>query len=172
MRDRITRYIGLLGALALFASCSEKPYYEEYMTIGADGWHQDSLVTFSVEIEDTSKFFGVLVNIRNNNDYPYSNLYLFRQIESENGVEYSDTASYTLADAYGKWLGEGVGELKTGTFPYRTHALRFFHPGVYTFTFQQAMRNKRLKGIEDVGISIFKLEQQQNHGKEETEKES
>jgi len=118
---------------------------------------------FEVEIEDTMSFYAVFFNLRANNNYPNSNLYLFRTIYSEEGIEYRDTANLTLADPYGRWLGEGVGDLKTFQRIYRKQPLRFAKPGTYTFEFVQAMRIDPLQGVEDIGLSIYK----QGNGEEE-----
>lgn len=144
-------------SLAIIA-CEPQPYYESYLPVTKDGWFADSIARFEVEIEDTLSSYMVIFNIRANSDYPYSNLYLFRSIQSEHGLEYHDTANITLADPYGRWLGDGIGELKTFQRVYRNQPLRFSKPGTYTFEFVQAMRMEPLVGIEDLGLSIYKEE--------------
>jgi gliding motility-associated lipoprotein GldH len=153
-----------LSFLALFWSCSEKPFFEVYHQIEAEGWSADSVQGFTVDIDDTSTAYTVLFNLRANDLYPYSNLYLFRSIYSEEGLEYSDTANLKLADPYGKWLGEGVGELKTFQRLYRAEPIRFNNRGSYRFEFTQAMRQQILPGVKAVGLTIFKEE----NGKEES----
>ncbi|WP_421751553.1 gliding motility lipoprotein GldH [Croceimicrobium sp.] len=149
----------LFGLLANLAwACSEKPWYENYEPVAAEGWFADSIASFEVEIEDTLSSYLIYFNMRGNNNYPYSNLYLFRKIYSEEGMEYSDTANLTLADPFGKWLGEGVGELKTFQRVFRREPLRFTKAGTYRFEFVQAMREDPLPGVEDIGISIYKQE--------------
>jgi len=143
--------------------CDPAPMYEEYVEVSGNGWHQDSTVTFEVNIDDTLSAYQVVWYLRNNDDYEYSNIFLFRSVSSDRGSEFGDTAEFVLADAYGKWLGKGVGELKTNTWPYKEGVLRFKRSGNYTFTLQQAMRTDFLKGVEDVGLGIYKLED----GKEE-----
>lgn len=140
----------------LLCSCQQKPYYENYLKVSEQGWHQDSAAIFEVEISDTTSSYAVIFNLRANGSYPYSNLYLFRTVSSEEGLEYQDTAQVILADQYGKWLGEGIGELKTFSRPFRAQALRFNRSGNYTFKFVQAMRDEYLRGVEDVGLTLYK----------------
>lgn len=149
----------LLFALmaALLTACGPDAVYEEYVEVPESGWYRDSTITFSVEIEDTASPYQVVWYLRNNNEYAYSNIYLFRKVSSQRGVEFSDTAQFALADAYGKWLGKGVGELKTNTWPFKQQLLFFNHEGTYTFTLRQAMRTDYLRGVEDVGLGIFKV---------------
>lgn len=148
-------------ALALH-SCGEQAVYEQFRSVSERGWYKDSVVTFDVEIEDTTAAYQVVWYLRNNNDYPYSNIYLFRKIASERGVEFADTAEFFLADPYGRWLGKGVGELKTNTWPFRKDLLYFNREGTYTFSLQQAMRTDYLEGVEDVGLGVFKVDTEEN----------
>jgi len=155
----------LLAIAAAFylSSCDEPPYFEEYLKVGESGWLADSSASFQVEIEDTSSAYALVFNLRANDDYPYSNLYLFRKILSAESTEYADTAQIFLADAYGRWLGDGIGELKTFQRPYRRVPLSFRKKGVYTFEFSQAMRTQALTGVEEVGLTIYKIENGQDN---------
>ncbi|MCR9152934.1 MAG: gliding motility lipoprotein GldH [Bacteroidetes bacterium] len=142
--------------ISLFA-CSEKPYYEEYQPVAKAGWYADSLISFEVEIEDTLSSYRIFLNFRGTNDYPFSNLYLFRKIYNKGSEAYSDTVNFIMADPYGKWLGEGMGAVKTFVRMYRRQPLRFNQKGKYRFELQQAMRENPLPGIKDVGITIYKV---------------
>lgn len=148
----------VLLAATVLASCGPSPIYEDYVPISKNGWHKDSLVSFTVEIDDTLATYQIVWHLRNNDDYEFSNVYLFRAVASDRGLEFSDTAQFDLADAYGKWLGKGVGELKTNTWPFKQGYLQFNRSGNYTFTLQQAMRVEYLKGVEDVGLGVYKIE--------------
>jgi gliding motility-associated lipoprotein GldH len=156
--------LGLFALSLVLVSCGEKPYYETYIDTDKEGWKKEGIAKFELEIEDTNSAYLVYFNLRANSNYTFSNLYLFRKIYSEDGLEYSDTAELTLADPYGKWLGEGLGELKTFSRIYRKEPLRFNRPGIYRFEFTHAMRENPLQGIEDIGLTIYKKE----HGEAES----
>ena len=148
--------LALVALLVLLGtSCKQSPVYEEYLQVGEEGWHQDSTAEFKVEIEDTTNPYVVQFNLRANDNYPYANLYLFREVSSAADLEYRDTAQIILADRYGEWLGEGIGDLKTFRRPFRNQPLRFNEPGAYTFSFTQAMRKDQLEGIKSVGLTIY-----------------
>lgn len=156
----------LIFCIAVLAvSCEPSPVYEAYVPISEKGWYKDSIVSFEVEITDTLSPYKVVWHLRNNNEYRFSNIFLFREVSSDRGREFADTAEFILADPYGKWLGTGVGELKTHTWPYKSGILKFNHSGVYTFSLQQAMREDYLIGLEDVGLGLYKIEA--DNGKEE-----
>lgn len=146
----------LIIITTLLYSCGNQPYYEKYVEIPPQGWDKDSSIFFIVDIDDTISEFLIGLNIRNNDSYTYSNIFLFREIRSSRGIEFRDTAEYPLADPYGKWLGEGVGELKTNKWAFSGEGVRFRKKDQYTFSITQAMREDKLSGIEDVGITIFK----------------
>lgn len=154
----LNKFILFFLGIWLFASCTSKPYFEEYVEIPPSGWSKDSIAKFEVKIEDTISDFLIGINLRNNNNYPFSNIYLFREIYSPKGLEFRDTMEFFLADAYGKWLGKGVGELKTNQWQFANRGLRFKRRGTYIFSFEQAMREENLVGLEDIGITIFKSE--------------
>lgn len=146
----------LLASLLVFAACEEKPYYEQYRELASGGWPAADTLRFEVEVRDTQATYAVLFHLRANAQYPFSNLYLFRQIYSEIGMEYRDTSELKLADPYGRWLGDGPGDLKTFSRPYRPQPLRFNRRGNYTFSFVQAMRRDTLAGVRSVGLTLYK----------------
>ncbi len=152
----------ILTLCAIAVGCEPTPVYEEYVSVAGNSWSADSTVSFEVDIEDTSGVYQAIWHLRNNDDYEWSNIYLFRNVRSDRGIEFADTAQFILADNYGKWLGKGVGELKTNSWPFKNGYLRFKHSGKYIFTLQQAMRTDELKGVEDVGLGIYKLEPKEN----------
>lgn len=145
----------------LLGACGNPPVFDQYQNTN-NVWHKDSVLHFTVAITDTSAPYGISVKFRHNAQYPYANLYMFRKIESTTGIAYQDTVNFQLADASGKWLGSGIGELKTVIRRYRKEAVWFSAPGKYTFTLQHGMRVDNLPGIEQVGLEVVKLEEEQN----------
>ncbi|HKJ42587.1 MAG TPA: gliding motility lipoprotein GldH [Sunxiuqinia sp.] len=148
----ILKVIILIGILA---SCDSKRVFEDYKTIDPSGWNKDSLARFDVAITDTVHANNIYIDVRNNGNYPNSNLWLFTQVQAPNGKLLTDTVEYILADKAGKWRGSGIGDLFDNQFLYRKN-VRFEHPGVYHFSVQQGMRAKNLKGIHDIGLRVEK----------------
>lgn len=139
--------------LALLTGCDRSGVYEEYVAVHPDGWNKDSLACFNFEIEDTTRIYNLLINVRNQNTYPYSNLWLFIDIVAPDQSVLRDTFEVQMARPDGKWLGKGFGSLFDLQSLYRQ---RVYFPisGNYTLTFQQGMRDVVLPGIHDVGIRI------------------
>jgi gliding motility-associated lipoprotein GldH len=137
----------------LFASCNRGVVYHEYASIDEAGWHQDSVCHFEMLIDDSLSVNDFFINIRNNTDYPYSNLYLFVTTEFPNGHTTRDTIECILAGKDGRWLGSGSGRIKENKIMLQK-ALRFPLRGVYDIYLEQAMREEILQGIEDIGFSV------------------
>jgi gliding motility-associated lipoprotein GldH len=64
----------LLAAILLF-SCDKKRVFDQYKSVGS-AWHKDSIVTFDLPVLDSTKKYNLFVNLRDNNNYPFKNLFL------------------------------------------------------------------------------------------------
>ncbi len=122
-----------------------------------NSWYRLKSVTESVTITDTLQKHNFYVNIRNNNKYPYSNIYLFINTKFPSGKTSRDTVECILADAEGKWLGKSSGDISDHRILIK-QGVRFPMSGLYTFEIEHAMRVENLQGITDVGLRIEKAE--------------
>lgn len=147
----------IFGALILFAlsACHSTSEYESYHTLESKGWHNDSVLVFPVALNDNQAAHNLYLNIRNQGDYEFSNIWLFINIESPDGSVLKDTVEFKLADETGRWTGTGIGDLFDNQFLYKEN-IHFPVAGEYKFSIEQGMRAKRLKGIRDIGIRIIK----------------
>jgi len=144
----------LTGSLCLMAFACIKPvYYEKYQTIDTP-WDKNTSYFFTCEMEDLSASYNLSVQIRNNNLYPFQNLWLFFAQEQPNGTIVRDTVECILADGYGKWTGSGISVYHL-TIPIRSN-YNFPQKGSYIFTIRQGMRVDQLKGIQQLGLRIEK----------------
>ncbi len=154
--NKLLIIIGIIGLLFSMASCDNNSIYDHNELV-AKPWSADQKAVFNFEIDDTLSAFNYYINIRNTTDYNYSNLYLFIRTDFPDGRYSVDTAEIFLADINGNWLGDGFGEIKDNQRLFRKHG-RFPMKGMYKITFEQAMREENLEGIEAVGIRIEKIE--------------
>lgn len=140
-----------------FAACDTNKVFDSNFTLPEKGWNDKSAVVFKdVLITDTISLHNFYINVRNSDDYRYSNLYLFLITKFPNGKRSRDTIEIKLAELNGKWLGKGFGHLKDNQVLVRK-ALRFPMSGKYEFTIEQAMREEVLKGIRNIGIRIERI---------------
>lgn len=157
--------LGLLVLAAAFAtSCDKNRVFDEYKSL-PDAWNKDSVVTFKIENIDTLQNYNLFINVRNNNDFAYSNLFLIAQIQFPYGKVITDTLEYQMAAPGGEWLGTGFGDVKESKLWYKEQ-VRFNEPGRYEVTLRHAMRKsdseqgiENLEGITQVG---FRIENTQN----------
>ncbi|MDR2233715.1 MAG: gliding motility lipoprotein GldH [Tannerella sp.] len=148
-----TLFILLLSlSIALF-SCIKPPFYEGYQVVD-DQWNKNKEVYFIFEIADTTASYDISLNIRNNNLYPYQNLWLFCAQEQPDGTALRDTIECTLADDFGKWLGSGI-SLHHINLPIREQ-YKFPMHGTFTISIRQGMRDDAIVGIEQIGLRIEK----------------
>jgi gliding motility-associated lipoprotein GldH len=139
-------------------SCDPRRVFDENTSFKDNIWDRTNKITFQVPITDTVSAHNVYINIRNSEGYPYSNLYLFIHSTFPNGKKYTDTLECMLADATGKWLGSGAGDIYDNQILYKRN-VRFRQSGTYTFELEQAMRLDKLPLIMDAGMRIERAKQ-------------
>lgn len=144
-----------LACVLVLSSCDSSRVYEQNTEIPDYIWDKDNPVYFDVDIKDTVSFHNVYVNIRNAGGYGYSNIYLYLDTKYPNNTISRDTIECILADATGKWLGDGSGDIWDNQILFKKN-VRFKQKGVYKFRYEQAMRMPKLPMIMDVGLRIEK----------------
>jgi len=156
----INRFLIVLGFLFLMFSCNDKTDFNQYKSVDVQGWKANEKVFFEFEVTDTISQKNLFINIRNNNDYEFSNLYLISELSFPNGTVIVDTLQYEMADETGRFLGSGFSEIKDNTLFYKEKKT-FPVSGKYIFNVRHAMRKNGeinpiefLKGIKDIGFSI------------------
>ena len=148
----------LLIAIAvaiLFASCSNNKLYNESIVIPEARWDNDMIPYFDVAVNDTLTDYAFYLNIRHLESYRYSNLFVFMHTTFPNGNQTHDTIECTLAMPDGRWMGKGSGTMRSAKILLNP-ALRFPLKGDYHFEIEQAMREKVLNGIADIGLCFEK----------------
>lgn len=147
----------------LAISCDKKRVFDEYKSVG-NGWHKDSIVSFDLPKLDPKKSFNLFVNIRDNDNYPFSNLFLIVALEEPNKKVIVDTLEYEMTNPDGTLLGEGFTDFKENKLFFK-EKVTFNQNGLYKVRIKQAARQTgkiegvaMLAGISDVGFRIESLE--------------
>lgn len=148
-------FILILSAtgLSFFMSCDSSRLYEKNLEIPEGIWEQANILKFDVEIPDSSRKFNFYINMRNDESYPYSNLYLFLTTRFPDQKVSRDTLELLLADENGNWFGKGAGDRKFNQILLRK-SMKFPKAGTYSFELEQGMRMGELPGITDAGIRV------------------
>jgi gliding motility-associated lipoprotein GldH len=158
---RIKNSVLLLLVAVLLFSCDKKRVFDEYKSVGS-AWNKDSIVTFDLPVLDSTKRYDLYVNLRDNDNYKYNNLFLIVSLESPNGYTKVDTLEYQMANTDGTLLGDGFTDIKESKLYYKEN-VRF--RGKYKVHIKQAVRETGkvpgvafLDGITEVGFRIEKKE--------------
>jgi gliding motility-associated lipoprotein GldH len=154
---RIRNSALLILVVILFFSCDKKRVFDEYKSVGS-AWHKDSIVTFDLPELDSTKRYNLFVTLRDNNNYPFNNLFLIVGIEMPNGFTKVDTLEYQMANPDGSLMGDGFSDIKENKLFYKEN-VRF--RGKYKVNIKQAVRENgkvpgvtALEGITEVGFRI------------------
>ncbi|MEO9076652.1 MAG: gliding motility lipoprotein GldH [Gelidibacter sp.] len=152
-------YWMLLTTVFLVLSCDSNQIFDEYKSV-PNQWNKDTLISFTVTPPDSTKFYNLFINVRNTNDYKFSNLFLIAEMNFPHGKTIKDTLEYQMAKPDGAFIGEGFTDVKENKLWYK-EGVKFDEIGEYNITIQHAMRNNGevngvddLKGITDVGFRI------------------
>ncbi len=138
-------------SLILCVACTGNDLYNAHTDIPKEGWsqHIQQEYNFTIQQRDTC---NISLFIRHDNSYKYRNIWLFVEHISPDSICRTDTINYTLADRYGNWYGGGW-----GTYHQFQHILYRQIPldsGTHTIKISQAMRERYLQGISNVGINV------------------
>ena len=135
-------------------SCTHNEVFFEYHSFTNAEWNRDNPAVFHVNITDNSQPYDVSIELRNDNSYPFSNIWLFVDYKMPDGSVRADTIGVELADAYGKWYGKGM-SLYNLSINYEKTVL-FPDTGIYIYSITQGMRENILNGISDIGLKVSK----------------
>jgi len=160
----------LLNSLLLFlvistlVSCDKNQVFDQYKTFD-NGWHKDSIVSFDFEQEVSKKPLNMFINIRNNDDYEFNNLFLIVKLEQPKGKIKIDTLEYQMANPDGTLMGEGFSDIKESKLWFKEN-FSFPEKGKCKVSIQQAVRqNGKVKGVEvlkgvtEIGFRIESLQE-------------
>lgn len=150
-------YLSLVFLMGLY-SCQENEIYYKYHQIKDAKWHINDTLIFEVDstLFELGVPYDITIEVSNNVNYPYQNIWFFIQSNFASSAEYSDvSAEYFLADEYGKWQGSGFGSLYQISLMLHENFV-FNERRNYSIKIEHGMRDEPLVGIEKLGIRIVK----------------
>lgn len=147
------KILGVFCVLLLLPACADKSETVEMKNLNGL-WTKKSEQKFDFAVADAQAPKNIIFVVRNNNDYPYSNIrFIVNFMEVKTKKKTTDTLNYILAKPNGEWLGKGFGDTKETLFQYKVN-YKFPKNGEYSIGVIHAMRTDSLKGIEDIGVKI------------------
>ncbi len=154
------RSLVLLMLFLMVIACDHSTVFSEYNATTNGYWSKDQSFKFTFSHSDTISGQHMFINIRNDDTFPYRNLFIIAELNFPNGETIKDTLEYEMALPDGQWLGKGYGNIKENKLWYRENIV-LGTVGVYTVELSHAMRKngeingiENLIGITDVGFQI------------------
>ena len=162
MRNKFFVILSIL--IFSLTACQNNVVYKQTKDINQAVWHRDSIVNLQFKPQDTVQAYNLFFLIRNDNRYPYANIFLIAKMTNQH-QKIIDTLEYAMADEKGNWLGTGIWDLKESKLVYKKN-YRFKDTLPVTISVGHAVRktgqilgDETLPGIKTVGIIIEKAQQ-------------
>jgi len=155
----------LLLLFIVISSCDSNQVFDDYKSV-PNQWNKENIISFNVTPPDSINAYNLFVNLRNTNDYKFSNLFLIVEMNYPNGKTIKDTLEYEMAKPNGEFLGTGFTDVKENKLWYKGYKTPFIfnETGKYKINIQHAMRFNgevngvdNLEGITDIGFRIESL---------------
>jgi gliding motility-associated lipoprotein GldH len=140
-------------------SCDKQEIYYRFHELKNGEWAQNDTLVFEIDstLFELNKPYNLTIEVANNVNYPYRNIWFFVQSNIERDTIYTDTfKEFLLADEFGKWKGSGFGSLFQSSLPFAE--VTFREKRNYRIKLEHGMRDQPLAGIEKVGIRITKIQ--------------
>ena len=162
INSKINFLLFLFMACFSIVSCDENRVFDEYQSLEKQVWNKENELQFTFTLKDTVQSHDLFLNIRNNKEYAYSNLFVITSMRFPDGNVIIDTLEYDMTDSYGRFLGKGSSDVTENKLFYKEN-ITFPASGTYTFKVRQAMRKneevagiQELEGVTHVGFRIEK----------------
>ena len=141
-----------IAAVVLFG-CGPKPDSSDAVQLDPSGWKSADTAFMNFRVVHPDHRHDLQLGLRHGEDYPFSNLFLFVELEYPNGKALLDTLEFTLGRPDGRWFGEGRRWIDH-RFGYK-QGVAFPLEGEYKLKVVHAMRLDPLPEIAELRFSMF-----------------
>ena len=145
-------------------SCDKKREFDQFIELKPNSeWQKNQFITYEFNVKDTINTKNLFINIRNNHNYKFNNLFLIVKLTTPKKETIIDTLEYLMAYPDGRFIGQNSSNIiENKLFYKKSH--RFQQKGKYTISIGQANRElgfdegiQNLEGITEVGFRIEKI---------------
>ena len=145
--------VTLISVLSCLNACSFKQdTMAQFKTLPSDGWSKNQPIKFSPEYADSTLTYDILLSIRHNNSYQFSNLSLAVDMVDSVKIIHRKDIDFELSDNYGNWKGSGFGALYQASIVIATGIKP---TDVNSIVVWQTMANCDIvKDVVDMGITV------------------
>lgn len=143
----------IIGILLVLPSCNSETVFISSSTMENNEWDYSNIITYEFNITDTVNSNNISLFMRNDLDYSYRNIHLIISLFNDDLTIVTDTVQYEIADQYGRWTGQGIGDVKSN-YLRLNDVVTFPNKGIYYFSIKHGMRDTPLKGVRKIGLEI------------------
>ncbi|MCP4458052.1 MAG: gliding motility lipoprotein GldH [Cytophagales bacterium] len=149
----------IFSLIILFVACDSTKIFEDFTDLDEAFWHQDSVISFSFVIEDTSRPYQLKAQFRNAQTYPYHNMYYRYTLKDANDSVLSEEQKqiFLFDPKTGEPNGSGLGDLFDNS-QIVLENYSFQKSGNYSVDLKQFMRLDTLHSILSVGWRVEAVE--------------
>lgn len=108
MLSKYHLFSGLI--LSMLFACGKPALFMDYRNFEGH-WPASEKVIFDID-PLTYQPVNMMIYLRNNQHYPFSNLFLIARLKTGDSLLVCDTLEYAMANAQGQWLGRGFLDVK------------------------------------------------------------
>jgi gliding motility-associated lipoprotein GldH len=133
--------------------------YEKDIMLPDQQWQGNYRPSFDFDIreDDTANRYNVFIVLRHTDAYDYNNIWIRGTVKQPGDpTARSERYDLQLATNDKGWLGSGMEDIYEHRIQIQEET-KFSHPGKYSFTLEQIMREDPLKHVLNVGVRIEKV---------------
>lgn len=155
LKHKILFTLCCLLLILINISCDKQEVYYHFHELKDAQWHQKDTLLFEIDstLFELNKPYNLSVEVSNNVNYPYQNIWFFMQSNIDTDSTYTDVSKeFQLANEFGKWNGSGFGSIYQSSLSFGK--IVFKEKRNYRIKLEHGMRDEPLVGIEKVGIKV------------------
>ncbi len=148
-----------LAALFLMtlASCGDT-VFEKKLNVPGENWTYQDTLKFDYSIEDTTKVYGLFLEVEHSTDFGFQNLYVQMHTRFPSGKTEKQMVSLELSGKSGIWNGDCGGGTCVVEIPLQVKTV-FKERGAYQLAVEQFMRQSLLPGVESMTLKIREVKE-------------
>ncbi len=141
-------------SLIIFHSCeTEKYIYQQKINVNPKGWGYTDSLEYEFNIQDTSIFYTLLMDIEHTLEYNYQNIYMDISTRYPSGKYMNQVLSSDFADKSGRWYGKCSGDQCLAPINLQSKT-KFPEPGNYNINIKQFSRDSALLEISRITLKL------------------
>lgn len=144
-------------AVVFTNSCTQIDIFEKNTVIPNYEWKQTFAATGDFLITDTVSAYNMYLVLRHTDAYQYNNIWLHIGLQPPGDSMHVQKLNLQLGNDANGWEGAGMNDIWEVRKLLNGEPRRFKHPGKYSFSISQVMRDDPLLHVMSAGLRIEKI---------------